>query len=91
MYEKKSKTTEVIEKDLRLKYNKFLLDTVIPFSNLLSEATYYGKPLCLYKNDSQVTIAYFNLTNEIIQKSCTDILSNLNKTKYQFIDNDVLI
>ena len=45
MYEKNSKVTEISERELKLKYNQYLLETNIPTSSLLNEATFYGKPL----------------------------------------------
>ncbi|MBM4158697.1 MAG: ParA family protein [Ignavibacteria bacterium] len=65
MYEK-SKVTEISERELKLKYKEYLLNTVIPTSNLLNEATFYGKPLCLYKINSEGAISYLNLAHEIM-------------------------
>ena len=69
MYEKNSKVTEISERELKLKYNQYLLETNIPTSSLLNEATFYGKPLCLYKINSLGAIAYLNLAYEIITKN----------------------
>jgi chromosome partitioning protein len=69
MYEKNSKVTEISEKELKLKYKSHLLNTVIPASNLLNEATFYGKPLCLYKINSIGALAYLDLAYEIICKN----------------------
>lgn len=69
MYEKNSKVTEISEKELKLKYKSYLLNTVIPVSNLLNEATFYGKPLILYKINSVGALAYLNLAYEIITKN----------------------
>ncbi len=69
MYEKDSKVTKISERELKIKYNKYLLNTVIPNTNLLNESTFYGKPLCLYKIDSDGAIAYLNLASEILQNN----------------------
>ena len=69
MYEKNSKVSEISEKELKLKYKSYLLNTVIPVSNLLNEATFYGKPLCLYKINSIGALAYLDLAYEIICKN----------------------
>jgi chromosome partitioning protein len=69
MYEKDSKVTEIAERELKLKYNDHLLKTVIPTSSLLNEATFYGKPLCLYKIESEGAIAYLDLAYELITKN----------------------
>jgi chromosome partitioning protein len=75
MYQKNSKVTEIAERELKLKYNKFMLEAVIPHTNLLNEATFYGKPICLYKINSDGAIAYLNLANEIINRSENQIPS----------------
>ncbi len=69
MYEKDSRVTKISERELKIKYNKFLLNTVIPNTSLLNESTFYGKPLCLYKINSEGAIAYLNLAGEIIQNN----------------------
>ena len=69
MYERDSKVTEIAEKELKLKYKKYLLETVIPITNLLTEATFFGKPLCLYKINSIGATAYLNLAYEIMNKN----------------------
>ena len=74
MYEKDSKVTKISERELKIKYSKYLLNTFIPNTSLLNESTFYGKPLCLYKINSEGAIAYLNLANEILQ-------NNINKEK----------
>ena len=69
MYEKNHKVTEISEKELKLKYKQYMLNTVIPMSNLLNEATFYGKPLCNYKINSIGALAYLDLAYEIITKN----------------------
>jgi chromosome partitioning protein len=69
MYEKNSKVTEISERELRLKYDGYLFQNNIPVTNLLNEATFYGKPLCLYKINSEGSVAYINLSYEIITKN----------------------
>ncbi|MCB0726454.1 MAG: ParA family protein [Ignavibacteriae bacterium] len=69
MYEKDSKVTKISERELKIKYSKYLLNTFIPNTNLLNESTFYGKPLCLYKIDSEGAVAYLNLANEILQNN----------------------
>jgi len=71
MYEKDSKVTKISERELKIKYSKYLLNTVIPNSSLLNESTFYGKPLCLYKIDSEGAIAHLDLASEIIKNNKT--------------------
>lgn len=69
MYEQNSRVTEISERELRLKYEDYMLNTTIPITNLLNEATFYGKPLCLYKINSEGALAYMDLAFEIINKN----------------------
>lgn len=69
MYEKDSKVTKISERELKIKYSKYLLNTVIPNTSLLNESTFYGKPLCLYKINSEGAIAYFDLASEILKNN----------------------
>jgi chromosome partitioning protein len=69
MYEKDSKVTKISERELKIKYSKYLLNTVIPNTSLLNESTFYGKPLCLFKIDSEGAIAYLNLASEILKNN----------------------
>lgn len=76
MYEKNSKVTEISERELRLKYSGYMLETVVPVTNLLNEATFYGKPLCLYRINTEGALAYINLSYEIITKNQESIIKN---------------
>lgn len=69
MYEKNSKVTKISERELKIKYSKYLLNTFIPNTNLLNESTFYGKPLCLYKINSEGAVAYLNLASEILKNN----------------------
>lgn len=69
MYETNSKVTEISERELRIKYEDYILNVNIPITNLLNEATFYGKPLCLYKINSEGALAYINLAYEIIRRN----------------------
>lgn len=75
MYEKNSKVTIISERELKIKYGDFLMNTVIPSSTLLNEATFFGKPLCLYKINSEGAISYLNLAYEIIEKDTETVKS----------------
>ncbi|MCX6161050.1 MAG: ParA family protein [Ignavibacteriae bacterium] len=68
MYESNSKVTEISERELKVKYGEYMMNTIIPVSNLLNEATFFGKPLCLYRINSIGAIAYMNLACEIMEK-----------------------
>ncbi len=66
MYEKDSKVTRICERELKIKHGANLLSSTIPASNLLNESSFFGKPLCLYRINSDGAYAYLNLANEII-------------------------
>ncbi|MCU0373301.1 MAG: chromosome partitioning protein ParA, partial [Ignavibacteria bacterium] len=61
--------TEISERELRIKYEDYILNTNIPVTNLLNEATFYGKPLCMYKINSEGALAYINLAYEILHRN----------------------
>jgi len=68
MYESNTKVTEISERELKLRYNKFLYKTYIPRNHLITEATFYGKPAILYNVNANVSMAYLELAYEIINK-----------------------
>lgn len=68
MYESNTKVTEISERELKLRYNKFLFKTIIPRNHILTESTFYGKPAILYSVNANVSMAYLELAYEIINK-----------------------
>jgi chromosome partitioning protein len=68
MYESNTKVTEISERELKLRYNKYLFKTTIPRNHLLTESTFYGKPVILYNVNSNVSMAYLELAYELINK-----------------------
>jgi chromosome partitioning protein len=68
MYESNTKVTEIAERELKLRYNKFLFKTIIPRNQILTEATFYGKPIILFNVNCNVSMAYLELAYEIINK-----------------------
>jgi len=68
MYESNTKVTEISERELKLRYNKFLFKTTIPRNHIISESTFYGKPAILYNVNANVSIAYLELAYELINK-----------------------
>jgi chromosome partitioning protein len=69
MYESNTKVTEISERELKLRYNKYLFKTTIPRNHLLTESTFYGKPVILYNVNSNVSMAYLELAYELINKN----------------------
>ena len=69
MYESNTKVTEISERELKLRYNKYLFKTSIPRNHVVTESTFYGKPVILYNVNSNVSMAYLELAYEIINKN----------------------
>lgn len=68
MYESNTKVTEISERELKLRYNKYLFKTNIPRNHIMTESTFYGKPVILYSVNANVSMAYLELAYEIINK-----------------------
>lgn len=68
MYESNTKVTEISERELKLRYNKYLFKTNIPRNHIVTESTFYGKPAILYNVNANVSMAYLELAYEIINK-----------------------
>lgn len=68
MFETNTKVTEISERELKLRYNKYLFKTYIPRNNIVTESTFYGKPAILYNVNANVSMAYLELAYELINK-----------------------
>lgn len=68
MFETNTKVTEISERELKLRYNKYLFKTFIPRNNIVTESTFYGKPVILYNVNANVSMAYLELAYELINK-----------------------
>jgi len=66
MYEPHLKVTEITDRELQLRYRKYLLRTVIPKNTHLTEASFYGKPAILFNATSRGTLAYMELAREMM-------------------------
>jgi chromosome partitioning protein len=69
MYEPNTKVTDITERELHLRFRKYLLKTVIPKNTHLVEASFYGKPSILFNANSRGTLAYLELARELLQRS----------------------
>jgi chromosome partitioning protein len=69
MYEPHTKVTEITERELQLRYRKYMIKTVIPKNTHLTEASFYGKPAVLFNATSKGTLAYLELARELIAKT----------------------
>ncbi|HOV99688.1 MAG TPA: ParA family protein [Bacteroidota bacterium] len=68
MYEPHTKATEITDYELQQRFRKCLLQTHIPRSTQLNEASFYGKPGILFNANSKGTQAYLELAREIFQR-----------------------
>lgn len=68
MYEANTKVTDITERELQLRFRRHMLKTVIPKNTTLVEAAFYGKPSILFNANSKGTLAYMELTRELLEK-----------------------
>ena len=71
MYEPHTKVTEITDRELQLRFRKYLIRTIIPKNTHLTEASFYGKPAVLFNAASKGTLAYLNLAHELIERHQT--------------------
>jgi chromosome partitioning protein len=68
MYEPHLKVTEITDRELQLRFRKYMLNTVIPKNTHLTEASFYGRPAVLFNATSRGTLAYMELARELIER-----------------------
>jgi chromosome partitioning protein len=68
MYEPHTKVTEITDRELQIRFRKYLIKTIIPKNTHLSEASFYGKPAILFDATSKGTLAYLDLAHELIDR-----------------------
>jgi chromosome partitioning protein len=68
MYEPHTKVTEITERELQVRYRKYMLRTLIPKNTHLTEASFYGKPALLFNATSRGTLAYLDLARELLER-----------------------
>jgi chromosome partitioning protein len=69
MLEPNTRVTDITQRELQSKYLKYLFETKVPKNNLLSEASFFGKPAVLYDINSRGSIAYLDLARQVIARS----------------------
>ncbi len=67
MYDKRSKLTEMVEKDVRGCLEAKVFKTVIPRNVRVSEAPSHGKSVVMYDHKSSGALAYIQLVQEIFK------------------------
>ncbi|MGI4775769.1 MAG: ParA family protein [Janthinobacterium lividum] len=66
MYDKRNKLTEHVEEDVRKCLGDLVFKTTIPRNVRISEAPSYGKPAIIYDHRCSGSVAYMELTKEIL-------------------------
>lgn len=66
MYDKRNRLTEMVEEDVRNCLGDLVFSTTIPRNIKLSEAPSYGQPAIIYDHKCSGSIAYMELTKEIL-------------------------
>lgn len=69
MYDKRNLLTEQVEEDVRKCLGRLVFKTVIPRNIKLSEAPSYGQPAIIYDHKCAGSIAYMELTKEILGRN----------------------
>jgi chromosome partitioning protein len=86
MYEPRTKSWELTIKVLNKYYREYLFESVIPKSVAISEAEFYGKPSMLFDVKSKGSIAYLNLTREILNKNAKPNIYRLGGAGYSNLE-----
>jgi chromosome partitioning protein len=69
MLEPNTRVTDITQRELQSRYQKYLFKTTVPKNNLLGEASFYGKPAVLYDINSRGSAAYLDLARQVIARS----------------------
>ncbi len=68
MHEPNTRVTEITLRELSSRYRRHILSTMIPRSDTLCEASFYGKPALLYNSASRGSTSYRSLAREILSR-----------------------
>ncbi len=68
MYDARLRLSNQVVEEMRMHFQKIVLETIIPRNIKLSEAPSFGKPVILYDGESKGAISYLNLAREIESK-----------------------
>jgi chromosome partitioning protein len=69
MVEKRTKAAVITDRQLYSLLGKYVFRTSIPKSTIISEASFYGKPLLLFDPGAKATKTYIALANEILVRN----------------------
>ncbi len=83
MHEPNTRVTDITLRELHARYEKYLFDIFIPKNNLLSEASFYGKPAVLYDINSRGSKAYLDIARQVIARNSASATPALLPTVQQ--------
>jgi chromosome partitioning protein len=83
MLEPNTRVTDITQRELQSKYQKYLFETAVPKNNLLGEASFFGKPAVLYDISSRGSIAYLDLARQVIARSNKQAVPSVQPTVLQ--------
>ena len=69
MLEPNTRVTDITQRELQSKYQKYMFETTVPKNNLLGEASFFGKPAVLYDVNSRGSAAYLELARQVIARA----------------------
>lgn len=68
MYDRRSKLSPVVERDVKAHFKNLVFDTIIPRNVRVSEAPSHGKPVIVYDLKCLGSVSYIALANEFLHK-----------------------
>ncbi len=68
MYDRRANLTTMVEEDVRSYFKELVFTTVIPRNVRVSEAPSHGLPVVIYDQLARGSVAYIELTNEVIKR-----------------------
>jgi len=75
MHESNTRVGDITHRELQARYGDQLFDIYIPKNAVLSEASFFGKPVILYNVNSRGSAAYMSLAREIIARRAAHLSS----------------
>jgi chromosome partitioning protein len=80
MHESNTRVGDITHRELQARYGDHLFDLYIPKNAVLSEASFFGKPVILYNVNSRGSAAYMSLAREIIAREAERLVSAHEQT-----------
>lgn len=72
MYEPRTKAWRITYQYLSEHFSQYLLKSVIPRSTAITESEFYHKPVIMYNVNSNGSMAYLQLTQELLDRGAKD-------------------